>query len=92
MKSRTYLKRKEVDDVLGGDESWGNQTTGMFSFSTAESFLMVTDAKCSTLSQVRTPNGSLHGAPNQICRRANDHLYVRLYHSFLILLTCAASL
>ncbi|PVF96115.1 putative Rpc11-DNA-directed RNA polymerase III subunit C11 [Serendipita vermifera] len=26
MKSRTHLKRKEVDDVLGGDESWGNQT------------------------------------------------------------------
>lgn len=28
MKSRTHLKRKEVDDVLGGDESWGNQTNG----------------------------------------------------------------
>lgn len=28
MKSRTHLKRKEVDDVLGGDSSWGNQTNG----------------------------------------------------------------
>jgi hypothetical protein len=32
MKSRTYLKRKEVDDVLGGDDSWGNQTACEFSF------------------------------------------------------------
>jgi hypothetical protein len=29
MKSRTHLKRKEVDDVLGGDDSWGNQAAGM---------------------------------------------------------------
>ena len=28
MKSRTHLKSKEVDDVLGGEESWGNQTNG----------------------------------------------------------------
>lgn len=30
MKSRTHLKRKQVDDVLGGDDSWGNQTQGKF--------------------------------------------------------------
>jgi hypothetical protein len=28
MNSRTRLKRKEVDDILGGDEAWGNMTTG----------------------------------------------------------------
>ena len=27
MNSRTRLKRKEVDDILGGDEAWGNMTT-----------------------------------------------------------------
>ena len=27
MNSRTRLKRKEVDDILGGDEAWGNMAT-----------------------------------------------------------------
>jgi len=27
MNSRTRLKRKELDDILGGDEAWGNMAT-----------------------------------------------------------------
>jgi hypothetical protein len=46
MKSRTYLKRKEVDDVLGGDDSWGNQTACEFLFLSLTPFYYDTyDAK-----------------------------------------------
>ena len=38
MNSRTRLKRKEVDDILGGDEAWGNIITGQ---SSSDIFILV---------------------------------------------------
>ena len=39
MNSRTRLKRKEVDDILGGEEAWGNMTTGQ---SVSNTLILVT--------------------------------------------------
>jgi hypothetical protein len=53
MNSRTRLKRKEVDDILGGEEAWGNMATGQSSLSQLTSrtdeFLLVC---CSAMSEM----------------------------------------
>jgi hypothetical protein len=40
MNSRTRLKRKEVDDILGGEEAWGNMATGQL---VSKSLILVTN-------------------------------------------------
>lgn len=72
MTTRLHLKRKEVDDVMGGEESWKNvdSTDGKPSrffpclWGDADSLVLV-----STVSEMRESKGVLYAAPDQVGRR-----------------------
>jgi hypothetical protein len=76
---RTHLKRKEVDDVLGGKEAWKNvdKTKGpSSSWPSIDSLSLhyrdiATNSHCSypsDLSQMRRERGVLYAAPDPIGR------------------------
>ncbi len=73
----TNFKRKEVDDVLGGEKAWENvdQTDGgaICGHVGDRKRLHVTSLS-STVSKVRTPSSFLFSSTDTISGRANDHL------------------
>ena len=76
---KVYLKRKEIDDVLGGEDAWKNvdKTQGQcgLSYITYEAFVKFIVYFClSKMSEMRPSRGLLHADPNTISGRANDNL------------------
>lgn len=78
---RTHLERKQVDDVLGGDEAWANvdQTDGELCEGVIPSDPFPNDAELtdSRLPQVpRISSSVLPSITDSICRRTHDHFLV----------------
>ena len=85
MTTRQHLKRKEVDDVMGGEESWKNvdSTDGtlrphtdcflvdrMYGWGTELTLLLFGVLDGSAVSEVRESKGLLHAATDPVRRRA----------------------
>ena len=78
MTTRQHLKRKEVDDIMGGEDDWKNvDSTESKCPSSAHALLCHSgltvihshSSSASTLSKVREPKGLLHAAPDSFRRR-----------------------